>query len=90
MFTANQFRAKAAECAEMSKTTTVPSEIREFQRSTQSFSDLALNEDWKAGGHQHYLDWFFKEWMSNSKPTEQETQMLRLMKRSGFVELQKA
>jgi len=51
---------------------------------------LALNEDWKAGGHQHYLDWFFKEWMSNSKPTEQETQMLRLMKRSGFVELQKA
>ena len=48
MFTANQFRAKAAECAEMSKTTTVPSEIREFQRSTQSFSDLALNEDWLA------------------------------------------
>ena len=51
---------------------------------------LVLNEDWKAGGHQHYLDWYFKEWLGDSKPTEQETQMLHLLKRSGFVELQKA
>src|SRR6185295_16155465 len=42
----DQFRAKAAESAEMTKTTSVPSEIREFQRSEQSFTDLALNEDW--------------------------------------------
>jgi len=48
MFTADQFRKKAAECAEMTKTTTVPSKIREFQRSKQSFSDLAQNEDWLA------------------------------------------
>lgn len=48
MFTADQFRAKAAEYAEMTKTTTVPSEIRELQRSKQSFSDLAQNEDWLA------------------------------------------
>lgn len=50
---------------------------------------LALNEDWKAGGYRHYLDWFFKEWSGGSKPTDRETQMLRLLKRSGFVELQK-
>ena len=49
MFTASQFRAKAAECIEKTKATTVSSEIREFQRSKQSFTDLAQNEDWLAG-----------------------------------------
>jgi hypothetical protein len=48
MFTAEQFRAKAAESAESIKHTDVPSEIREFQRSMQSFSLLAENEDWLA------------------------------------------
>ena len=50
---------------------------------------LALEEGWKAKGYRHYLDWYFKDWLSDSKPTEKETQMLRLLKRSGFVELQK-
>jgi hypothetical protein len=50
---------------------------------------LALNENWKAGGHAHYLDWYFKEWLGDAKPTETEGQMLRLRKRSGFVELQR-
>ena len=44
MFTADQYRAKAAESAESLKRTDVPSEVREFQRS----SDLAQNEDWLA------------------------------------------
>jgi hypothetical protein len=48
MFTADQFRSKAAECAELTKATDVPSEIRKFQRSQQSFNDLAQNEDWLA------------------------------------------
>jgi hypothetical protein len=48
MFTADQYRAKAAESAESLKHTDVPSEIRKFQRSKQSFSDLAQNEDWLA------------------------------------------
>ena len=48
MFTAEQFRAKAAENAESLKHTDVPSEIREFQRSKRSFSMLADNEDWLA------------------------------------------
>ena len=48
MFTAKQFRAKAAESAESLKHTDVPSEIRELQRSRQSFSALAENEDWLA------------------------------------------
>ena len=48
MFTAKQFRAKTAESAESLKHTNVPSEIRELQRSRQSFSALAENEDWLA------------------------------------------
>jgi hypothetical protein len=48
MFTANQFRAKAAECAEKAEKTIVASEIHEFQRSKQAFSELAKNEDWLA------------------------------------------
>ena len=48
MITAKQFRAKAAESAESLKHTDVPSEMRELQRSRQSFSALAENEDWLA------------------------------------------
>jgi len=50
---------------------------------------LALNENWKAQGYSHYMDWWFKDWLQASKPTDRETQMLRFLKRSGFVELQK-
>jgi hypothetical protein len=48
MFKANQYRAKAAESAELLKNTDVPSEIREFRRSKESFTALAQNEDWLA------------------------------------------
>jgi nitroreductase len=51
---------------------------------------LALNENWKAQGYNHYMDWWFKDWLGGSKPTDQETQMLRFLRRSGFVELQKS
>jgi nitroreductase len=50
---------------------------------------LALEEGWRARGHKHFMDWWFKEWLGGSKPAAQETQMLRLLRRSGFVELQK-
>ena len=48
MFTAEQFRAKAAESAELLKHTDIPSEIRSLQRSEQSFNALAQNEAWLA------------------------------------------
>ena len=51
MFTAEQFRAKAAESAESSKNSDVPSEIRGFQRSMESFKLLAENEDWLVKHH---------------------------------------
>jgi hypothetical protein len=55
MFTAEQFRAKAAESAESLKHTDVPSEIREFQRSRQSFNMLAENEDWLAANFEKMI-----------------------------------
>lgn len=51
MFTAKQFRAKAAESAESLKRTNDPGEIRKFQKSEQSFSALAQNEDWLADNY---------------------------------------
>jgi hypothetical protein len=48
MFTADQFRAKAAECAEKTEKTSIPSEIRELQHLKRSFTDRAQNEDWLA------------------------------------------
>ena len=48
MFTAEQFRTKAAESAELIKHTDVPSEISKFERSMESFRLLAQNEDWLA------------------------------------------
>ncbi len=48
MFTAEQFRTKVKESAKSMKNTDVPSEIRNLQRSMESFSVLAQNEDWLA------------------------------------------
>ena len=48
MFTAGQFRTKAAEYTAQIDKTAVPSELREFRRLEQSFLALAQNEDWLA------------------------------------------
>lgn len=50
---------------------------------------LGLIDNWKDQGHQHYLDWLFTAWLRGSvQPTDRETQMLALLKRSGYVESQ--
>ena len=48
MFTAEQFRAKATEYAELLKIAIAPGEIIELQRRKQSFTLLAQSEDWLA------------------------------------------
>ncbi len=55
MFTADQFRARAAESAESLKHTDVPSQISELQRSKQRFSLLAQNEDWLAASFDNMI-----------------------------------
>ena len=48
MFTAEQFRAKAAEYAELLRHTDNPNEVRDLNRLKESFTRLAENEDWLA------------------------------------------
>jgi hypothetical protein len=48
MFTANQYRTKAAEYTELLKAASLPAETREFRRLEQSYRTLAENEDWMA------------------------------------------
>jgi len=52
---------------------------------------LALNDAWRQEGRKHYLEWFFGSWLGRAaKPTTAETPMLRLLKRAGFIETQRA
>jgi hypothetical protein len=46
MSTARKYRAKAAECTELLKTASSPSEAREFRDLEQSFITLAENDEW--------------------------------------------
>ena len=67
---------------------------QEAEEITRRYDDprehLGLVDDWKAGGHAHYLDWFFKEWVGRRGPLPTgEAQMQRLLKRCGFVDAQK-
>jgi hypothetical protein len=48
MFTAKQYRAKAAEYTELLKPASLPAEIREFRKLEQSYLTLAENEEWMA------------------------------------------
>jgi hypothetical protein len=48
MFTANQYRAKAAEYTELLKAASLPAETRELRQREQSYLALAENEEWVA------------------------------------------
>jgi LPS sulfotransferase NodH len=48
MFTATQYRAKAAEYTELLKAASLPAETREFRKLEQSYLTLAENEEWMA------------------------------------------
>ena len=48
MFTAKQYRAKAAEYTELLKVASLPAEAREFRKLEQSYLTLAENDEWIA------------------------------------------
>jgi hypothetical protein len=52
MFTAEQYRGKAAEYAGLMKQTDVPREVREFHDLERTFSVLADNEEWLADNYE--------------------------------------
>jgi hypothetical protein len=55
MFTPKQYRAKAAEYAELAETTNIPEESRKFRKREQSFTLLANNEEWLADNFEKTL-----------------------------------
>lgn len=67
------------------------SELDEIVRQHDDMT-LHIGQDngWDKKGYKHYLDWFYKEWAHGSKPTTSEGQMFRRLKKSGFVDAQKA
>jgi hypothetical protein len=48
MFTAKQYRARAAEYTELLKAASLPAETRELRKREQSYLTLAENEEWMA------------------------------------------
>jgi hypothetical protein len=55
MFTSEQYRAKAAEYAELMKTASSADEVGEFHKLEQSFTELADNEQWVTDHHDQTL-----------------------------------
>jgi nitroreductase len=71
---------------------TMPSD-EELAFITKEYDDpekhIGTNPDWKAKGHDHYLEWLFKEWLAgDSKPLDSETQLYVQLKKRGFLDLQ--
>ena len=62
MFTATQYRAKAAEYTELLKAASLPAETREFRKHEQSYLTLAENEEWMADNREKIsrpgADWY--------------------------------
>jgi hypothetical protein len=52
MFKSEQYRAKAAEYAELAERSNTSDEVRKFQKLQRSFSELANNEQWLADNHE--------------------------------------
>ncbi len=66
----------------------------EVDEVTRKYDDkqrfLGLKDDWDVQGYKHYLDWYFKDWIgAKPVPADYESQMLRRLKRSRFVEAPK-
>jgi hypothetical protein len=55
MFTSQEYRAKAAEYAELAKAASSPDERDEFHKLEQSFTQLADNEQWVTDHHDQIL-----------------------------------
>lgn len=66
----------------------------ELKEITRKYDDknahIALYDNWDKDGYAHFQDWLYKDWLgAESKPSTQETQMFKLLRRSGYMDLQK-
>ena len=65
---------------------------QELTEITKKYDDdeshIRLNDAWKQN-HKHYFGWLFGSWLGrHSQPLAAETQAFKLLKRSGFIDLQ--
>lgn len=62
--------------------------VRQHDDRSQHLGQI---DDWEQKGFQHYLEWFHKDWLrSAAKPAAAEGQAIRRLRKSGFLDLQKA
>jgi nitroreductase len=47
---------------------------------------LGLNDEWRKKEYKHYLDWFFKEWVTGRTATRAEGPTLKRLKQSKWVD----
>lgn len=79
MFTPKQYRAKAAEYAELTKSASNPDEIRDFQKLEQNFTVLADNEQWLANNHDQTLHAKEDDQSCQAALAEEEEHVLRCL-----------
>jgi hypothetical protein len=87
MFTAQDFRVKATESGESLKNSNVPSQIRKFQQSMESFGQLARNEDWLADNFDKMIrsqdalskDEPVEKWLDSEAVGQMEEHILRCL-----------
>jgi hypothetical protein len=87
MLTAEHFRMKATESGESLKNSNVPNEIRKFQRSMESFGQLARNEDWLADNFDKMIrsqdalskDEPVEKWLDSEAVGQMEEHILRCL-----------
>jgi hypothetical protein len=79
MFSIKQYRAKAAEYGILSKDATDPGQIREFQKSSDSFGSLAENEEWLADNFNKTLQSPDEKQSSHAALAAEEEHILRCL-----------
>ena len=61
-----------------------------IQQYDDPSAHLGLIDNWKDSGHQHYLDWLFKDWLQrDAEPVKQESLLFTFLKKCGFSDPQK-
>jgi glucose dehydrogenase len=76
MFTAEQYRAKAAEYASYVKNAQSPSETREFQNLERVYRSLAENAEWLASSFEQTMPAMVHDLNEGTALTQEEEQML--------------
>jgi len=79
MFSSRQYRAKAAEYAELGQKTEAPREVREFKDLERSFTVLADNEEWLEHNYESMVHAAGKDGKDSDTLAAEEEHVLRCL-----------